>query len=67
LAVTLTGAGNPGVASLAAPPSVATGTVLTYHLYETVGAAVVSANPYAIENGAGTKTTLYLDAIGWPN
>ena len=107
LAVTLTGAGNPGIASLAAPPGVAAGTVLTYHLYEPAGATVVSANPYAVdgdwnyyfggavslspgawttltlkvpalqaglryigvefENGGGVKTTLYLDAIGWPS
>src|SRR6202011_3760507 len=66
LALTLTGAGNPGVMSPAGPGGIAAGTVLTYHVYEPVGLAV-RASLYAVDGhwSYSFASSVTLTSGGW--
>ena len=56
LAITLTGAGNPGVGSAAGLTGLASGTKVTYHVYEPAGVSV-QVNPFAVDTGDGYHFT----------
>jgi hypothetical protein len=76
LAVTLTGAGNPGISSPAPPAGVTTGTVLTFHVFEPVGLSLSAslyttdgnwtyafAAPVQLSAGAWTTLTFTVPAL----
>ncbi|HLI15346.1 MAG TPA: alkaline phosphatase family protein [Acidimicrobiales bacterium] len=48
LAITLTGAGNPGIMSPPQPPGIGVGTAVTYHVYEPPGLDL-AVTPYAMD------------------
>jgi hypothetical protein len=66
LAVTLTGAGNPGIISPVSPAGVTTGSVLTFHVFEPVGLAL-TAGLYTTDGDwtYAFASPIQLDEGGW--
>gem|GEM_PF-6336810 len=66
LAITLTGAGNPGIISPSSVTGISSGTKVTYHVYEPAGVSV-QVNPYVVDTNDNYYFTgnVALKAAAW--